>query len=553
MSRLPFVALLVLAVGCESAAAVGAPCTRASECAAPLVCELGRCRSECRLNRDCPIEARCLLDGDGNGSCSVATDVCSASTCEGTLLCVDGSCVSGCDPSAAVCPADARCVPIPGTSGGVCDATRNDPDAGVPDAEAGDAGDAEAPDASCGVGSCGEATAIAIGLGDMYTASPCVVRRGGEVWCWGSNVLGDGDPPRPDCLSSAECSPVPVRVLELDAPTGTTRPLTGARAIAAVDGATCVIVDGGGLRCWGRTGNDQIPVALIDQYVAQRGIDAMSRPLAGITALSLGRYTGFALVGSTWITWGQGRYGALATPALAGHAPMPEPALDGLSAVSGGNDFACGVRAAGTVVCWGINAHGELGRTPVGIDPATSEFYFDTALQDIALPTSATAVSIASGLDTACALDSDGHAWCWGSDGHGALGNFAPSTAPCNCDVTPVQVDLPAGVTLQAIVSAPMAALTCGVTRGDALVYCWGASEGGEAGTAMDVMAPEVPIQRQGGGALRAAAVAVGAGGGCAIDLGGDVWCWGRNENGRLGLGTTDGEAHPTASRVVFP
>jgi alpha-tubulin suppressor-like RCC1 family protein len=543
----------LFSAGCEAPAALGAPCTRASECGAALVCRLGRCRSECALNRDCPIEARCLLDAEGNGSCSVPTDVCSASTCEGTLLCVEGACVSGCDPADAVCPADARCIPIPGTSGGICDATRAGADAGR-DAEPADAGmpDATPDDAGCGASSCGEATAIAIGLGDHYTSSPCAVRRGGDVWCWGSNPLGDGDPTRPDCAGDAECSPTPVRVLELDSATEVTQPIEGATEIVAVDTATCAVVAGGGLRCWGLTGNSQIPVSMIGVSVAQRGIDAMLRPLAGITSISLGRYTGFALVGSSWLGWGQGTYGVLNEATPRGHLPEPLAMLDGMTRVSGGNDYACGLRGA-AVSCWGINAHGELGHVPVGIDPATSEFYFDPMPAEIALPTSVVPVAVASGLDTACALDDGGHAWCWGSDGHGALGNFAPASAACGCEVTPVQVDLPLGVTLDTLVSAPMDALTCGLSHGDGLVYCWGRSDGGEAGLLHDVVAPEAPIAMEEGGALHAMAVAVGSGGGCAIDLAGDVWCWGRNENGRLGIGTTDVLPHPTATRVLFP
>jgi hypothetical protein len=112
---LAVVALALL--GCEAPAESGASCARASECASSLVCRLGRCRAECRENRDCGAGRSCLLDATGAGACAVAEDVC-AGSCVANLVCRDAVCVQSC-ASDGDCPRDGHCasdVCAPGSS-----------------------------------------------------------------------------------------------------------------------------------------------------------------------------------------------------------------------------------------------------------------------------------------------------------------------------------------------------------------------------------------------------------------------------------------------------
>lgn len=125
------VCLALVLVGCQAAASAGAACARASECASPLVCRLGRCRAACASSADCPIGARCLLDVSALGACSIDRDErCSqpGAICPVGLVCVDDACVNACAADGD-CPPDARCTAstcasIGAADAGVLDASR---------------------------------------------------------------------------------------------------------------------------------------------------------------------------------------------------------------------------------------------------------------------------------------------------------------------------------------------------------------------------------------------------------------------------------------------
>lgn len=132
--------LALLAPGCQSAPAPGATCTRASDCAAPLVCELGRCRAQCTAQRDCIAPYLCVLSSDGLGSCTLPDDpdcTRTGASCPAPLACVGARCVNLCE-AVTDCPAGSVCVP---TGDGRDTCVRDDVDAGAPiDAASSDAG-----------------------------------------------------------------------------------------------------------------------------------------------------------------------------------------------------------------------------------------------------------------------------------------------------------------------------------------------------------------------------------------------------------------------------
>ncbi|NLB13454.1 MAG: RCC1 repeat-containing protein, partial [Gammaproteobacteria bacterium] len=71
---------------------------------------------------------------------------------------------------------------------------------------------------------------------------------------------------------------------------------------------------------------------------------------------------------------------------------------------------------------------------------------------------------------------------------------------------------------------------------GSGAVYCWGSNEYGQLGdgSSMDRVTP-VQVTGLGSGMQ---AVSVGRDHSCALSQGGAVWCWGRNSFGQLGDGT---------------
>ena len=143
---------------------------------------------------------------------------------------------------------------------------------------------------------------------------------------------------------------------------------------------------------------------------------------------------------------------------------------------------------------------------------------------------------VIGGADHSCALTTTGAVVCWGANFYGQLGN---GTTTDSLTPTPV-TGLSSGVT--AIAAGQYH--TCAVTAGGGVV-CWGYNEHGELGngTTADSLTP-TPVSGLGSG------VAAVAGGGyhtCALTTGGAASCWGANWDGQLGDGTTTDSVTPVA------
>lgn len=122
-----------------------------------------------------------------------------------------------------------------------------------------------------------------------------------------------------------------------------------------------------------------------------------------------------------------------------------------------------------------------------------------------------------------CALDVEGAAWCWGSNSAGQLG-----VSTRHRDRTaPVAV---AGDHRFRQISAG-GQHTCGVDL-DGRGWCWGANDGGQLGDGTSGDRSEPTPVLLGGSFSR---IAAGVNHSCATDRSGGVWCWGRNESHQLG------------------
>jgi len=182
--------------------------------------------------------------------------------------------------------------------------------------------------------------------------------------------------------------------------------------------------------------------------------------------------------------------------------------------ISGGFTHACALTSTGGVKCWGHNIAGQLG------DDTTMNS--DTPVNVIMLPDKVRSVS--AGWDYSCAVTSTGGVKCWGKyDGDGTMTQ----------NLVPVDVSrLASGVS--AIVAGT--AHTCVLTSGGG-VKCWGGNQFGELGdgTTTAQLAP-VDVRGLANGVR---AIAVGNAHTCVVTSGGGVKCWGHNNWGQLGDGTT--------------
>lgn len=91
---------------------LGATCDRDDDCQAAYVCELGACRSNCRVDADCP-DGACLVVDRETRVCTVgAEQSCETgdtAACPPTFECAERACRNRCDENHA-CLSDRECI-----------------------------------------------------------------------------------------------------------------------------------------------------------------------------------------------------------------------------------------------------------------------------------------------------------------------------------------------------------------------------------------------------------------------------------------------------------
>ncbi|MBU1240011.1 hypothetical protein KKF84_22540 [Myxococcota bacterium] len=144
---------------------------------------------------------------------------------------------------------------------------------------------------------------------------------------------------------------------------------------------------------------------------------------------------------------------------------------------------------------------------------------------------------------TTCAYDSHNRHYCWGSNEYGQVQDATSMIQPMPIKVT--GLNLGAGDSI-----AAASRHSCATQSGS--VFCWGRNDAGQLGrgTTGGVSTTPAPIYSS---AVTGPVVAVGAGFdfSCILNSAGSVYCWGYNSSGQLGNGTyTDS---PFPGQVQFP
>ena len=249
--------------------------------------------------------------------------------------------------------------------------------------------------------------------------------------------------------------------------------------------------------------------------------------------------------------WGDNQTGELGDGTTANGSRVPvavdtNGVLAGkrLIEITAGYQDVCALDSTGAAYCWGDNENGELGDggsdsqsgVPVAVD--TDGVLAGKTLTQIAAMSSQTEV---------CALDSAGAAYCWGSGGLGD-GSTTYSTVPVAVDTSGVL----AGKTLTQITAGQFHG--CAVDSAGA-AYCWGGNQYGELGDGNGGGSGDnsaVPVAVDTSGALAGkilTQITAGDNNTCALDRDGAAYCWGFNEDGELGDGTTSYDSTVPVSR----
>ena len=338
---------------------------------------------------------------------------------------------------------------------------------------------------------------LAVAIGDEHA---CAVRADGRLLCWGYQ---------------------PVANTALSVPTlgSDVGPWID---VAAGEAHTCALKANGELYCWGENFDGQLGLGNFDAVVepTRVGTDndwvAVSANESSSCAVkSDGR-------GFCWGSNDEGQLGSLTAPMADVNAPVQVDTEVGLLRIGGIADTRCAESELGEVLCWGRNDYGLLGR---GVLPNQGSMILIDDQFDRIVTTPYGGCGLAGG-----------SLLCWGRTQPNGDPNGLPRVTP-----TPVTAD---NDWTDVTISAQYEAHACGIRAG--ALYCGGRNYCGELGTGntdpsfVPVQVASVP------GVTGWSHVSAGVRATCAVATNGDLYCWGFNEYGQLGIGTTQTALLPT-------
>lgn len=286
----------------------------------------------------------------------------------------------------------------------------------------------------------------------------------------------------------------------------------------------CSLTSAGGVKCWGANDNGEVGNNTFSTTSPPVDVQGLT---SGVTQIASGSHHTCALTTAGAVKcWGYNAQGQLGNGSsfTAIAAPVQVTGLtSGVVAIGAGQYGTCAVTSAGAVKCWGYNSSGQLGdgtttqrNTPVQVTGLTSGY-----------------VSVDGGDFHNCARNSSGGIKCWGDNTYGQLGDGSTTNRS-----TPVDVSgLTSGTTVFDVGGYHTCAGTATTTK------CWGYNQSGQLGRG-NTTNSSTPVDVTG---LTNGITAITAGEHhtCAVEPSGGVKCWGNNGSGQIGDGTTTNRTAP--------
>ena len=271
--------------------------------------------------------------------------------------------------------------------------------------------------------------------------------------------------------------------------------------------------------------------------------------LTGVRRVATGLELSCAVTSNSEVRcWGAGAYGKLGNDA---YDPAPAPVtvvdvdgtgpLTGVTQVAAGHDHTCALLTSRQVRCWGFNSTGQLG-SDIGYASSPRPM---VVLNEAGNQPLGNVIAIDAGGDTTCAVLASRQLRCWGASSDGQVGNGLTGNA-----MTPRLVSNPAGTgPLQGVTQVSVGWSTTCARLANGQARCWGYNDDGQVGdgtTGTDRRRPRVVRSVAGPGALTGVRqVAAGESVSCALLENGQVRCWGQGNDGGLGNGGLTNRSRP--------
>jgi Putative metal-binding motif/Regulator of chromosome condensation (RCC1) repeat len=347
---------------------------------------------------------------------------------------------------------------------------------------------------------------LTIGKWDKFSAGgghTCGIKNG-NLYCWGTNYSGElglGDMFTPE-YSNYKITPTRVG---LDSDWEDIK--------AAMGGYTCGIKSGY-LYCWGSNSSGQLGLgdSTYRDIPTQVGLDSdwESMTIGGYDPNTCGIKSGYLYC------WGFNYFGQLGLGDSGEGTERDTPTQVGLDSdwehISSNGFQTCGIKT-GRLYCWGDNQHGQLGLGDTTYRDTPTQVGVDIDWENIS----------SAGQHT-CGIKS-GQLFCWGLNDNGQLG-MGDSTER---DI-PTKVGIDSGWEFIGLGWQH----TCGIKSGE--LYCWGDNDGGQLGLGDSGNGTDRDTPTQVGVDIDWENIKLGDSHTCGMRSE-QLFCWGYNEAGQLGLG----------------
>jgi len=360
----------------------------------------------------------------------------------------------------------------------------------------------------------GAASWLEISLGDQFS---CGINASKKLYCWGSNTSNQQGHLPPDTANSVDMT-VPTLVDGVDSDDWS--------SISSGDTHSCAIKADDTLWCWGSNASGQTAQTINTETPTQEPSQSLWLKIAADGNNSCAVKNDSSL----WC-WGNNTFGQLGNGSI-NLSTSPAPVLDESIWIwlSLGVDHSCAIKDDKTLWCWGDNSESQLG------DNSTIN---STTPKQIGLANTWSNISL--GNQFSCGIQTDATTtvpsqtlWCWGKNDKSQLGHDSPDTK-----LEPSQVGT----------AEDWAGISTGDNHACAFssnqyLYCWGDNLYGQLGLSPNPP-PAAATTPTSVDSNKWLGVSAGGNHTCAVQDDYSLWCWGNNDAGQLGIGSTSHQPKP--------